>query len=386
MNYLKGVLGAKVACFFYEKTETDVKGSFRGNDGYDVCALAQKFGGGGHVKAAGCHHFRTHCQSQGNGSGRGGKNAVKKNLRRYCFLDGIFNIYKEKGFTSHDVVAIVRRTIHMKKVGHTGTLDPDAEGVLPVCVGKATKLSDVIMDGRKSYRAMLRLGVTTTTEDASGEVLETKAVVFDEGKIRAAVAAFIGRLEQVPPMYSAVKVNGKKLYELAREGKEIARKARTIEVYDIRIRRFLPPDRVEMDIDCSKGTYIRTLCADIGKALGCGGHMAELLRTATGSFSLENAIKLDDLKALAEQERAEDALLTMQEALRDFPVIKIAEGSTKLLYNGGKIQEKYFTKQPKALQEDEIAAVYDFENHLVGLYTLKKEETNFYIKPFKMLV
>ena len=187
-------------------------------------------------------------------------------------------------------------------------------------------------------------------------------------------------------MYSAVKVNGKKLYELAREGKEIARKARIIEVYDIRIRRFLPPDRVEMDIDCSKGTYIRTLCADIGKALGCGGHMAELLRTATGSFSLENAIKLDDLKALAEQERAEEALLTMQEALRDFPVIKIVEGSTKLLYNGGKIQEKYFTKQPKTLQEDEIAAVYDFENHLVGLYTLKKEETNFYIKPFKMLV
>ena len=136
-------------------------------------------------------------------------------------MDGIFNIYKEKGFTSHDVVAIVRRTIHMKKVGHTGTLDPDAEGVLPVCVGKATKLSDVIMDGRKSYRAMLRLGVTTTTEDASGEVLETKAVVFDEGKIRAAVAAFIGRLEQVPPMYSAVKVNGKKLYELAREGKAV---------------------------------------------------------------------------------------------------------------------------------------------------------------------
>lgn len=301
-------------------------------------------------------------------------------------MDGIFNIYKEKGFTSHDVVAIVRRTIHMKKVGHTGTLDPDAEGVLPVCVGKATKLSDVIMDGRKSYRAILRLGITTTTEDASGEVLETKAVVFDEEKIRSAVTAFTGRLEQVPPMYSAVKVNGKKLYELAREGKEIARKARTIEVYDIRIRRFLPPDRVEMDIDCSKGTYIRTLCADIGKALGCGGHMAELLRTATGSFSLENAIKLDDLKALAEQERAEEALLTMQEALRDFPVIKIAEGSTKLLYNGGKIQEKYFTKQPKVLQEDEIAAVYDFENHLVGLYTLKKEETNFYIKPFKMLV
>ena len=303
-------------------------------------------------------------------------------------MDGIFNIYKEKGFTSHDVVAIVRRTIHMKKVGHTGTLDPDAEGVLPVCVGKATKLSDVIMDGRKSYRAMLRLGITTTTEDASGEVLETKAVVFDEEKIRAAVTAFIGRLEQVPPMYSAVKVNGKKLYELAREGKEIARKARTIEVYDIRIRRFLPPDRVEMDIDCSKGTYIRTLCADIGKALGCGGHMAELLRTATGSFSLENAIKLDDLKALAEQERAEEALLTMQEALRDFPVIKIAEGSTKLLYNGAYILSTFepqgrriMTKNPNYWDKDNvfidaIEETYNKEMDTIAPEMFKRNETD----------
>lgn len=300
-------------------------------------------------------------------------------------MNGIFNIYKEKGFTSHDVVAVVRRTIHMKKVGHTGTLDPDAEGVLPVCVGKATKLSDVIMDGRKSYRAMLRLGITTTTEDASGEVLETKPVDFDEEKIREAVASFIGKLEQVPPMYSAVKVNGKKLYELAREGKEIERKSRTIEVYDIRIRQFLPPDRVEMDVDCSKGTYIRTLCADIGKALGCGGHMAELLRTATGAFSLENAIRLSELKELAEQERAEEALLTMKEALKDFPVVKVAKGSTKLLYNGGKIWENFFEEKPASLQVGEIVAVYDFENNLVGLYEIKQEEA-FFIKPFKMLI
>ena len=299
-------------------------------------------------------------------------------------MDGIFNIYKEKGFTSHDVVAVVRRTIHMKKVGHTGTLDPDAEGVLPVCVGKATKLSDVIMDGRKSYRAMLRLGITTTTEDASGEVLETKPVDFNEEKIREVVASFIGKLEQVPPMYSAVKVNGKKLYELAREGKEIERKSRTIEVYDIRIHQFLPPDRVEIDVDCSKGTYIRTLCADIGKALGCGGHMAELLRTATGAFSLENAIRLSELKELAEQERTEEALLTMEEALKDFPVVKVAKGSTKLLYNGGKIWEKFFVEKPASLQVGEIVAVYDFENNLVGLYEIKQEES-FFIKPYKML-
>jgi len=301
-------------------------------------------------------------------------------------LDGIFNIYKEKGFTSHDVVAIVRRTIHMKKVGHTGTLDPDAEGVLPVCVGKATKLSDVIMDGRKSYRAMLRLGITTTTEDASGEVLETKEVDFNEDRIREVVASFIGKLEQVPPMYSAVKVNGKKLYELAREGKEIERKSRTIEVYDIRIRQFLPPDRVEIDVDCSKGTYIRTLCADIGKALGCGGHMAELLRTGTGAFSLENAIKLDELKALAEQEKVETVLLTMEEALEDFPVVKVSEKSQKFLYNGGKIQERFLTEKPAVLTEGEIVATYDHENNLVGLYEIKKEENNFYIKPFKMLL
>ena len=301
-------------------------------------------------------------------------------------MDGIFNIYKEKGFTSHDVVAIVRRTIHMKKVGHTGTLDPDAEGVLPVCVGKATKLSDVIMDGRKSYRAMLRLGITTTTEDASGEVLETKEVDFNEDKIREVVASFIGKLEQVPPMYSAVKVNGKKLYELAREGKEIERKSRIIEVYDIRIRQFLPPDRVEIDVDCSKGTYIRTLCADIGKALGCGGHMAELLRTATGTFSLENAIKLEELKALAEQEKAEEALLTMEDALKDFPVVKVSEKSAKFLYNGGKIQERFLTEKPAVLKEGEIVAAYDHENTLVGLYEIKKEESNFFIKPFKMLL
>lgn len=300
-------------------------------------------------------------------------------------MDGIFNIYKEKGFTSHDVVAIVRRTIHMKKVGHTGTLDPDAEGVLPVCVGKATKLSDVIMDDRKSYRAMLRLGITTTTEDASGEVLETKEVEFNEDRIREVVASFIGKLEQVPPMYSAVKVNGKKLYELARAGKEIERKSRTIEVYDIRIRQFLPPDRVEIDVDCSKGTYIRTLCADIGKRLGCGGHMAELLRTATGAFSLENAIKLDELKALAEQEKAEEALLTMEEALKDFPVVKVSEKSAKFLYNGGKIQERFFTEKPASYQAGDIVATYDHENNLVGLYEIKKDE-NYFIKPYKMLV
>lgn len=300
-------------------------------------------------------------------------------------MDGILNIYKEKGFTSHDVVAVVRRTLHMKKVGHTGTLDPDAEGVLPICVGRGTKLADIIMDGRKSYRAVLHLGITTTTEDASGEIVEEKPVVFDEGKIRETINTFIGELEQIPPMYSAVKINGKKLYQLAREGKEIERKARKITVYDIKIRRFISPCQVEMDVDCSKGTYIRTLCADIGKALGCGGHMASLLRTATGGFSLENAIKLHELKLLEEAGQVETVLLKLEDALEGYTRVFVSEKSTKLLYNGGKIY-KEFLQADKELTDGQEIRVFDYQRNLIGIYTVVQEEKSFFIKPFKMLI
>ncbi|MFV0314425.1 MAG: tRNA pseudouridine(55) synthase TruB [Anaerotignum sp.] len=300
-------------------------------------------------------------------------------------MDGILNIYKEKGFTSHDVVAVVRKILQMKKVGHTGTLDPDAEGVLPICVGRGTKLSDIIMDGRKCYRTVLHLGITTTTEDASGEVLEEKAVIFDEDKISEAVKRFIGELEQVPPMYSAVKVNGKKLYELAREGKEIERKSRNITVYDIQIRRFISPCQVEMDVYCSKGTYIRTLCADIGKDLGCGGHMASLLRIATGGFSIENAITLTELKEKMKLGQVEEVLLKLEDVLAGYTKVIVSEKSTKLLYNGAKIRNNFFRAQGE-IQLNQIVAVFDFEDNLVGLYTVLEEENDFFIKPFKMLI
>ncbi|WP_352400492.1 tRNA pseudouridine(55) synthase TruB [Anaerotignum sp.] len=300
-------------------------------------------------------------------------------------MDGILNIYKEKGFTSHDVVAVVRKILHMKKVGHTGTLDPDAEGVLPVCVGRGTKLADIIMNGHKSYRAVLHLGITTTTEDASGEVLEKKPVLFDEDIIRETVKGFVGELNQVPPMYSAVKVNGKRLYELAREGKEIERKSRKITIYDIQIRRLIPPCQVEMDVTCSKGTYIRTLCADIGKALGCGGHMSELVRTATGTFSLEDAIKLGDLKALAETGQVEKVLLKLEDALTEYTKVFVSEKSAKLLYNGGKIRSG-FLKPEKAIKNGQVVVVFDHKKNLVGLYTVIEEENDFFIKPFKMLI
>ena len=190
-------------------------------------------------------------------------------------MDGVINVYKEKGYTSHDVVAIVRKTLNIKKVGHTGTLDPDAEGVLPVCIGSATKLADYIMAERKSYRAVIAFGAETTTQDGSGEITQRFEYDFDESRLIEAVKSFIGEQEQLPPMYSAIKVNGKKLYELAREGKEIERKKRKITIYDIRIVDIMPPDRAVIDIDCSKGTYIRSLCFDIGRKLGWGAYMAE---------------------------------------------------------------------------------------------------------------
>jgi len=300
-------------------------------------------------------------------------------------LDGILNIYKEKGFTSHDVVAVVRRIIGQKKVGHTGTLDPDAEGVLPVCLGKGTKLADYIMAKKKGYRAVLKLGVTTTTEDASGEVLEEKKVDFDQEKIKEVIASFVGEIDQVPPMYSAIKVNGKKLYELAREGKEIERKSRTITIFDITIRTFLPPDRIEMDVTCSKGTYIRTLCKDIGEKLGCGGHMESLLRTASGEFVLETAIKLEALKQLALEERISEVVMPINQVLEGYATITIAEKGTTLLHNGAKIYDSFFAKKEGNVVVGEKVLVYDSENTLIGIYQLIEDEGKLYVKPLKML-
>ena len=223
---------------------------------------------------------------------------------------GMMTIYKEAGYTSSDVVARLRGILHMKKIGHTGTLDPDAEGVLPVtldpdaegvlpvCLGNGTKLCELIADRDKEYVAVMRLGVTTDTQDMSGEVL-TKV---PEEEVRQRVtpslveekaAEFVGEISQVPPMYSAVKVNGKRLYEYARQGRTVERKARTITIYELEITKIDLP-LVTMRVRCSKGTYIRTLCHDLGQELGTGAAMEHLLRTRVGQFRLENAIRLDD--------------------------------------------------------------------------------------------
>ncbi|MFG6330795.1 MAG: tRNA pseudouridine(55) synthase TruB, partial [Lachnospiraceae bacterium] len=195
--------------------------------------------------------------------------------------NGVINIYKERGFTSHDVVAKLRGILKQKKIGHTGTLDPDAEGVLPVCLGTGTKLCDMLTDRDKTYETVLLLGQRTDTQDAGGNVLERAEVRVTEEEVRQAVMSFVGPCEQIPPMYSALKVGGRKLCDLAREGKEVERRARPVTIYGIRIQRITLPE-VHMTVSCSKGTYIRTLCHDIGERLGCHGCMKELLRTKAG--------------------------------------------------------------------------------------------------------
>ncbi|MDE6127753.1 MAG: tRNA pseudouridine(55) synthase TruB, partial [Lachnospiraceae bacterium] len=222
--------------------------------------------------------------------------------------NGVINIYKEKGFTSHDVVAKMRGILQQKKIGHTGTLDPEAVGVLPVCLGNATRLADMLTDRDKEYEAVMRLGVTTDTQDMSGTVLEEKPVLASAAEVEAAMESFVGGYEQVPPMYSALKINGKRLYELAREGREVERKPRRVSLYGIEILSMQLPE-VSFRVSCSKGTYIRTLCHDIGGSLGCGAAMSSLKRTKSGCFTLDTAITLSRLEQLRDEKAIEKVLV-----------------------------------------------------------------------------
>lgn len=302
-------------------------------------------------------------------------------------LNGVINVYKEKGYTSHDVVAIVRKTLNIKKVGHTGTLDPDAEGVLPVCIGQATKLADYIMAERKSYTAEITFGAETTTQDASGDIIKEYEYTFDENRLREVIDTFKGEQTQVPPMYSAIKINGKKLYEIAREGREIERKARKITVYDIRIAEINPLNKVIIEIDCSKGTYIRSLCSDIGNKLGWGAFMSSLTRTASGKFKLNEAVKLDELKNAAERGEAEKFIIPPDDVLSGYKRVTVSEKADKYLYNGGKIYGGYL-KYDKKPSDNEIVLGYDATGRLVGIYLYKfdEEKKTYFIKPVRLML
>lgn len=292
--------------------------------------------------------------------------------------NGVINIYKERGFTSHDVVAKLRGILKQKKIGHTGTLDPDAEGVLPVCLGTGTKLCDMLTDRDKTYETVLLLGQRTDTQDAGGNVLERAEVRATEEEVRQAVMSFVGPCEQIPPMYSALKVGGRKLCDLAREGKEVERRARPVTIYGIRIQRITLPE-VHMTVSCSKGTYIRTLCHDIGERLGCHGCMKELLRTKAGPFSVENSLRLAQVERLRDEGRLSEAILPVERMFDTLPPVRLKERSAKLGHNGNPFR-------PADTQEEEALSgqvrVYDSRGAFVGIYQYDRERTQY--RPVKM--
>lgn len=288
-------------------------------------------------------------------------------------IHGIINVYKEKGFTSHDVVAKLRGIVGQKKIGHTGTLDPDATGVLPVCLGKATKLCDLLTDKNKTYEAVLLLGKTTDTQDITGEVLEEKSTeALTEEKVREAIEGFIGDYEQIPPMYSALKVNGKKLYELAREGKVIERKARPVKILDIQILEIDLP-KVRMEVSCSKGTYIRTLCHDIGEKLGCGGCMESLIRTRVSTFRIEDAKTLDEVETLKQEGKLAELLVPIDAMFPSYPKIAVKDDWKAFAKNGNPLDLKML-KEACGQDEETQVRLYDESGKFIAIYQWKEKK------------
>ena len=248
--------------------------------------------------------------------------------------DGVLNVRKEAGWTSHDVVARIRGKLRGMKLGHAGTLDPAATGVLPLLVGRGTRIAEYLLEWDKTYLAGLRLGETTDTQDGTGTVLQRAPLTaVTDARIREVVAGFEGRIQQVPPMYSAVKVGGVPLYKAARAGKDVARQAREVTVFRLEVVSIQLPD-VMLRVVCSKGTYIRTLCADIGEKLGVGGHMATLVRERVGPLMVEQALTVDEVEARLAQGTLIGAMLTLDEALLGLPVCIVGEETARRVLHG----------------------------------------------------
>ena len=309
-------------------------------------------------------------------------------------ISGILNIKKEAGFTSHDVVAKLRGIVHQKKIGHTGTLDPDATGVLPVCLGKATKLCDIIGDWDKTYEAVLLLGKETDTEDTSGKILGEKEVTVTEEEIQNIILSFQGTYDQIPPMYSAKKVNGKKLYELARQGIVIERKPCPVTLSSIHIKKIELP-YVTFEVTCSKGTYIRSLCRDIGVKAGFGGCMAGLIRTRVSSFRIEEGFTLSEIEEMRDRDTLSEHIIPVDKVFLHLPAVFVKEKGEKLLYNGNPIAVDLYEKEPSAERQNanekqeyiytvgDRVRVYDSHYNFIGIYQLQENQV---LKPYKLFL
>lgn len=297
---------------------------------------------------------------------------------------GMINVYKEAGFTSHDVVAKLRGICKQKKIGHTGTLDPDAVGVLPVCLGNGTKLCDMLTDKEKEYVAGFRLGMTTDTQDISGKILETKPVTVSLEEVEQCVRTFLGEQQQIPPMYSALKVNGKKLYELAREGKEVERKPRAITIYEIEMIENKLPD-FQIRVKCSKGTYIRTLCHDIGQTLRCGAVMTSLIRTKVGMFDVKDAYRLSEIEKMENENRLSGVIVSVEEMFSYLPRATVANRAEIALHNGNTLLlSSVQITEPCFFAENDQIRMYDASGKFCGVYRLSQEQG--LLKPVKMFL
>ena len=362
-------------------------------------------------------------------------------------INGIINVYKEKGFTSHDVVAKLRGILHQKKIGHTGTLDPDAVGVLPVCLGNGTKLCDLLTDTDKIYRASMILGMSTDTQDTSGQLLAECEVSFGEnvkepeagdveknvfngnaalladGFIRRTIGSFVGGYDQIPPMYSALKVNGRKLYELAREGREVDRPARRVTIHSIQIESIepvpaadvfclteentknsdlaspgipfkampssFPKIRVTMTVHCSKGTYIRTLCHDIGSRLGVGGCMSALTRIKAGAFEVGHATTLKAIEAAVAEGTFEKFVTPVDVVFEDFPKMTVDVPGDRLLHNGNPLPEEHVyvfdavalgtagACQNAAVKDGTKVRIYSLDGNFTAIYSYCRKQREF---------
>jgi tRNA pseudouridine55 synthase len=287
-------------------------------------------------------------------------------------MDGIINIYKEPGFTSHDVVAKLRGILHQKKIGHTGTLDPDAAGVLPVCCGKATKICSLLTDKDKTYHAVCQLGIETDTQDISGSIIrECRINSITADDIINCVKKFKGNIMQVPPMYSALKVNGKKLYELAREGKTVERKPRQVNILSIEVSDInLDSGTFAMDITCSKGTYIRTLCHDIGISLGTAAAMANLVRTRVSVFKIEDAVTLGEVQYMSDNnpEKLKEYFMPADALFTGYKKVQIKSSFAGSLANGNKLSGNMFYSEAPEPQDGENILVYNENGVFKAIY------------------
>ncbi len=281
---------------------------------------------------------------------------------------GVLNINKSTGMTSHDVVDSVRRLYRVQKVGHTGTLDPRGTGVLPICVGRATKIAQFLTTADKEYEMVMRLGVTTDTQDADGKVIEEAEVRVTREEVETALRDFGGEVQQVPPLFSAKRVRGERLYKVARRGENVPREPVTVRIYAIRLTSFGTPF-VGLWVHCSKGTYARTLCDDLGKKLGCGAHLYSLVRVRAGRFELKDSLSLDELAALVTAGRGEEPLIPVEEALGHLPAVRVLPEASRLVLHGSPVTAGQVVSAPPEVVKGMLVRVLGFRRQLLSLAT-----------------